>query len=124
MAMTKAELAKQLEALQAQYDEMDDEDEEVWIKVDGAEFKLTGAKAKTFLNKHRSHWEEMAEEVDEVPNEIEAKTSKPARKTTAKKTTAPRKVAKPASEELEEELDEINDIIEEEAEEVQTRRFF
>lgn len=121
MAMTKAELAKQLEALQAQYDSMDDEDEEVWVKVDGAEFKLTGAKAKTFLNKHKSHWEEV---VEDVQDETEVEIAKPPRKTAAKKTSAPRKTAKPVTKELEEELDEIDDILEEEAEEVSPRRFF
>lgn len=120
MAMTKAELAKQLEALQAQYDDMDDEEEEVWVKVDGAEFKLTGAKAKSFLNKHKSHWEEV---VEDVQNETEAEI-KPARKTAAKKTAAPRKAAKPVSKDIEEELDDINDIIEEEAEDTAPRRFF
>lgn len=121
MAMTKAELAKQLEALQAQYDDMEDDDDELWIRLpNGNEVCLKGARLKQYLKKNGLE----EEEVEDVSDESEVEVVKPARKTAAKKTTSPRKNTKPATKTVEEELDEIDDILEDEAEEVSPRRFF
>lgn len=119
MAMTKAELAKQLEALQAQYDDMEDDDDEMWVRLpNGNEVCLKGARLKTYLKKNGLSFDEP--EVEEVVEVAPKKTTAP-RKTAAKKTAA--KPVKPA-EDFEEGIDDLNDIIEEEAEETAPRRFF
>lgn len=52
----KVEIQKQIDALTASL-ETADTDDEVWVKENGTEFKVTGRRATSFLDKFAHLWE-------------------------------------------------------------------
>lgn len=105
---SRAEIEKLMAELEDELNSYEDDDEEVWVESDGVKFRLTGAKAKSFLKKHSKHWED--EDVEELVEELEeVKPTRAPRKTAAKKTAAPKKVEKVTEEELEELEDELEE---------------
>lgn len=62
---TKAQLAKQIQALQAEMDTADTDDE-VWIKGDdGVEIKVTGQRATSILGRYGHLWESGEDDDDQ-----------------------------------------------------------
>ena len=111
---TKAEIAKQLEALQAEYESMeDDSDDSLCVETkDGHKVYLTGEQKRKYLKRNGLLFED-EEETEEV---------EPAKKV-AKKTVAKKAVAKVPVKETVEDLEEV---LEEEdpADPVTKRSFF
>ena len=86
----RADIEKQMRDLQKELEESDpDEDLEVWVKKDGVETKLTGARAKRWLDRH-------GYDEDETGTPAEPLEAKPAaKKAAASKRTRPTVAAGP-----------------------------
>lgn len=62
---TKAEIQAQIDALSAELEGADDDDE-VWVEENGRRVQFKGSKATGILNKFRDLWEEPAPEGDDA----------------------------------------------------------